>query len=193
MLILADGDDVRDLVPAHDSIRLIHLGEQRDIGTKRNLGCERAAGSLIAHWDDDDYSAPERLADQVQVLVEHPQYAVTGYHSMRFTDGARWWKYSGTRNYALGTSLCYRRDWWQQHQFHATQVGEDNQFVAVAWAANVLYSIDAGDRMHATIHAGNTSPRAMGSSWKLISEDSDHHSQPQGGELSSVHRSDPTQ
>lgn len=159
---------MRDLLPEHKQIRLIHLGETRQIGAKRNYGCERAAGSLICHWDDDDYSRPDRLAEQVAVLLERPEIAVTGYHSMRFTDGVNWWLYSGTVNYALGTSLCYRRTWWETHPFPSIQIGEDNQFVAAAWSENRLHTVDARDRMYATVHPANTSPRAMGSSWKPI-------------------------
>jgi hypothetical protein len=128
----------------------------------------RAAGEVICHWDDDDYSQPERLAQQVRVLIERPEFAVTGYHSMRFTDGTTWWKYIGTVNYALGTSLCYRRSFWEMHRFQSLQVGEDNQFVATAWCENRLHTTDAGEQMYATVHAGNTSPRMMGSSWKVI-------------------------
>jgi O-antigen biosynthesis protein len=169
LMILADGQDVRRLVPEHDPrIRLIHLDGWPEIGGKRNYGCERAAGDVIAHFDDDDYSAPGRLADQVQRLLESGK-AVTGFHSMRFTDGVRWWKYEGTRNYALGTSLCYRRAWWQAHRFPAIQIGEDNAMVAAAWNADQLSTSDAGDLMYASIHAGNTSPRRMlGDNWKSL-------------------------
>ena len=165
LLILADGEDVRDLLPADDSrVRLIHLENALNVGDKRNFGCERAAGQVIAHWDDDDHSEPERLADQLRRLDESGK-SVTGYHSMRFTDGEHWWKYRGTVNYALGTSLCYRRQWWRANRFRSVQVGEDNQFVIAAFAAGELASVDAGELMFATIHPGNTSPRKMGSSW----------------------------
>jgi O-antigen biosynthesis protein len=167
-MILADGQDVKHLVPARDPrIRLIHLDGWPEIGAKRNYGCERAAGDVIAHFDDDDYSAPGRLADQVQRLLESGK-AVTGFHSMRFTDGVRWWKYEGTPNYALGTSLCYRRDWWSSHRFPAVQIGEDNQLVAAAHSAGELVTADADDLMYATIHPGNTSPRKLGDNWKPL-------------------------
>jgi glycosyltransferase involved in cell wall biosynthesis len=165
LLILADGEDVRDLVPADNRIRIIHLAEQRNIGEKRNFGCSQAIGEVICHWDDDDWSAPGRLADQIDRMGE---FAVSGYHSMRFTDGAKWWKYEGTMNYALGTSLCYRREWWSAHQFDAKNIGEDNAFVATASAARQLISADAGELMYATIHPGNTSPRSMGDNWKPL-------------------------
>ncbi|HEX4278316.1 MAG TPA: glycosyltransferase family 2 protein [Bryobacteraceae bacterium] len=167
LLIVADGEDIRDLIPDDPRIRLLYLTGAADIGDKRNFGCDRAAGETIAHWDDDDFSAPERLSDQLQRL-EESRKAVTGYHSMRFTDGANWWKYEGTRNYSLGTSLCYRRDWWATNRFPSLQIGEDNQFVATAWSAGQLATADAGDLMHATIHSGNTSPRNITDNWKAL-------------------------
>jgi glycosyltransferase involved in cell wall biosynthesis len=167
LLILADGADVRDLVPDDDRIRLIHLEGHPGIGDKRNFGCERLAGDFIAHWDDDDHSAPGRLIDQLARLEETGK-SVTGYHSIRFTDGERWWQYRGTPNYSVGTSLLYRREWWKRNRFRSVQVGEDNQFVAAASAAGELVTADAGDLMHATIHPGNTSPRKMGSAWTAI-------------------------
>jgi glycosyltransferase involved in cell wall biosynthesis len=167
LLILADGEDVQDLVPADSRIRLIHLAEQRNIGEKRNFGCSQAIGEIICHWDDDDWSGPQRLERQINMLNESGS-AVAGFHSMRFTDGPRWWKYEGTANYALGTSLCYRRQWWQGHAFDAKNIGEDNAFVSVASSAQQLASVDAGELMYATIHPGNTSPRCMGDNWKVI-------------------------
>ncbi|HEV8189449.1 MAG TPA: glycosyltransferase family A protein [Pyrinomonadaceae bacterium] len=166
LLILSDGQDVRDVVPDDPRIQLIHLAETRNIGEKRNYGCERARGEVICHWDDDDWSAPARVADQVARLSE--KCSVTGYHSMRFTDGTHWWLYQGTHDYALGTSLCYLRSWWQQHPFEARQVGEDNYFVAAARRAKQLVSVDAGELMHATIHSNNTSPRYLTEAWKRL-------------------------
>lgn len=172
LLILADGEDVRDLVPEDDRIHLIHLAEQRNIGEKRNFGCGQALGEVICHWDDDDWSGPWRLACQIDMLRESER-SVVGFHSMRFTDGAKWWKYEGTPNYALGTSLCYRREWWEKHPFEPKNIGEDNVFVSVASAAKQLVTADAEineklQLMYATNHSGNTSPRCMGDNWKVI-------------------------
>jgi glycosyltransferase involved in cell wall biosynthesis len=158
LLILADGENVRDLLPDDETIRLIELAGSPEIGEKRNFGCERAAGDLIAHWDDDDWSAPGRLADQVTRLLDSGK-CVTGYRSMRFTDGTTSWKYTGTAHFALGTSLLYRKEWWKGHRFKALQIGEDNAFVSEALA--VLITVDAGDLMWASVHKGNTSPRNL--------------------------------
>lgn len=171
MLILADGEDVRDLVPEHENIRLMHLADEPgSIGEKRNFGCAQAAGEVICHWDDDDWSAPARLETQVRQLLGHGR-SVAGFHSMRFTDGAgSWWQYRGTQSFALGTSLCYFKSWWKSHPFEPKNVGEDNHFVCVASGSGQLSTVDAGALMHATIHAGNTSPRRLsGSSWERVS------------------------
>lgn len=167
MMILADGQDVADLVPDDSRIRLLHLEGSPEIGAKRNFGCLRAAGVIVVHWDDDDWSEPGRLCDQIGRLTETGR-AVTGYHSMRFTDGASWWQYEGAPNYALGTSLCYRLDWWRTHRFPTLQVGEDNAFVADAFSGGQLATVDASGHMWATIHSGNTSKRSMGSNWKRL-------------------------
>jgi len=168
LLIIADGDDVRDLVPEHDPrIRLIHVEEPNTVGDKRNYGCERARGFLIAHWDDDDYSAPDRIRAQVRTLAASGK-SVTGFRSMRFTDGDSWWMYSGDENFALGTSLMYRRGWWERNRFMSLQVGEDNYFVNEAAGAGELVTAEAGDLMYATLHPQNTSPKNKGSAWTRI-------------------------
>lgn len=160
---MADGEDVRDLVPKDERIRLVHIEEGRKIGEKRNFGCSLAAGDVVAHWDDDDWSAPNRLEDQIQRMLETGK-AVTGYRSMRFTDGRSWWRYDGASSYAIGTSLCFRRNWWEAHPFPAKQVYEDGEFVSVAHRSGQLISVDAGELMIASIHEGNTSPRQLSES-----------------------------
>lgn len=170
LLILADGESVSDLVPKNDpAIRLLHIAEHYTIGQKRNFGSEQARGSIIATWDDDDYSAPERLADQVARL-EASGLSVTGYHSMRFTDGVQSWRFEGPDDFAIGTSLCYAKRWWADHPFPSLQVGEDSDFRTTAKSAGQLVSVDANELMVATIHPGNTEPRDLtGPNWKRIS------------------------
>ena len=171
LLILADGEDVRDLVEDTEAsnVRLVVIEPGRKIGEKRNFGTDMAQGEIVAAWDDDDYSAPGRLADQVDRLASSGK-AVTGYHSMLFTDGrGQWWRYAGVPNYALGTSLCYRREWGHANPFQAIQVGEDGAFVQRAYIKHQLVSVDARELMVASVHGGNTSPRNLsGSSWKKL-------------------------
>jgi glycosyltransferase involved in cell wall biosynthesis len=48
----------------------IRLSERRPLGAKRNLACEIARGEIIAHWDDDDWYAPDRLSRQAALLTD---------------------------------------------------------------------------------------------------------------------------
>ena len=158
-------EDFAGLIPDDDLIRVLpgsHVpGEV--VGAKRNRGCAAAVGELVAIWDDDDYSAPERLAYQVGRLQETGK-AVHGFYSMKFTDGQRWWMYRGDRSWALGTSLLFRESWWQRHPFQDVQIGQDERFSMVANGARELISeLDLG-LMYATVHPGNTARRRMGSS-----------------------------
>jgi glycosyltransferase involved in cell wall biosynthesis len=158
LLILIDGDDVTDIIPKDPRIRTLLLASRLPIGAKRNLACLHSRGEVIVHWDDDDYSAPGRIASQVRKL-EQSGKAVTAYQSMKFTDGKNWFLYSGNAAIAVGTSLCYRRDWWLNNRFPEQQISEDSEFARAA--ANGLELVTEGDQglMFATIHPDNTSDR----------------------------------
>ena len=161
--MVSSGTPVEDLIPP--GVRHLHLPGKPTIGATRNAGCAAARTDVVAFFDDDDYSHPRRLEDQVNRLRESGK-AVTGYHSMRFTDGREWWLYTGAPDYALGTSLCFRREWWITHPFPNVQVGEDYDFVQMARRERQIISVDAGEMMWATIHDRNTSPRQLRSkSW----------------------------
>src|SRR5579863_9728355 len=86
------------------------------IGAIRNrvLSWESAAwdspASVIAHFDDDDWSAPDRLSIQL-AHIQKTGKLVTGFYSMLFydavNDAVHFYEHEDHR-YALGTSLFYR-------------------------------------------------------------------------------------
>ncbi len=169
LLILNSGIDVLDLVPDDGRISLIHRDPGLTIGELRNHGVKMAAGEIIAHWDDDDYSAPDRINDQVTRLMFSGK-AVTGYSSMVFESDTEKWMFTALSNFAIGTSLCYRRDFALANPFPPIQVGEDAQFCNKARDMKQLVSVPAMDMMRASIHPGNTSPRILkGDNWTHIS------------------------
>ena len=174
LLIIADGESVRDLVPSDPQIRLVEI-DPRNIGEKRNFGCSRARGSVIAHWDDDDHSEPERLSDQVARLVESGK-AVTGYFAMRFHEvtSNRWWQYRSRPNYGFGTvgaSLMYLKSWWERNNFPAIQIQEDVEFSKRAELFGQLVTTDGNLFMFARDHGQNSHARDRnGSCWSLITQ-----------------------
>jgi hypothetical protein len=139
---------------------MIHIDSGYTIGQKRNFACERARGEVVAHWDDDDWSAPKRLEEQL-LQLQNSKRAVVAYSTMLFTDGARWWRYHSDHPDAIGTSLCYRRDWWAAHRFRARQIGEDGDFSREAQNAGQLSLVPCQDQIVASVHRGNTSAREL--------------------------------
>lgn len=154
------------------SITYSNLAERMKIGPKRNLACEHASAEIIVHFDSDDWSAPSRITDQVERLLASGK-SVSGYHSMLFWDGVEAFKYNGSDDYSLGSGLCYRKSFWQTHPFvpEGPRSWEDNVFVQAARNENQIVAVDAGNRMVARIHPGNTcpkKPRENPRQWSLV-------------------------
>lgn len=119
------------------------------VGKLRNEANEIAKGfDIFCHWDDDDWSHPNRIAEQVH-LLQSSGAEVVGYSDMLFsrttgslieedfltgekhvTEMAEAWLYAHQtpkRPYALGTSLCYWRRAWEAVKFNdETQGVEDH-------------------------------------------------------------------
>jgi O-antigen biosynthesis protein len=70
LLVVDDGTDpVDDLVGSVPEARYFRLDRRAPIGAKRNRACAEARGEIIAHWDDDDWYAPDRLRYQTMPVV----------------------------------------------------------------------------------------------------------------------------
>lgn len=170
LLIVADGTPVID-GGDDPRIRVVNLPQRpATLGEKRNIGCEAAAGKVIAVWDDDDYHAPGRLRDQLLTLMRSG-LAVTAYNKMKFTDGRDWFVYDGMiQSVGIGGSLCFTREFWRRNNFPLLNEAEDNALIRRAWegrefvatqacAENATAGFEDTDKMVATIHRGNTSVR----------------------------------
>lgn len=165
LIVLDNGDSVEDLIPKQDNIRYVRLPGTQATGQLRNICCTLSRGEFIAHWDDDDWSHPKRLEEQIAALGDQQ---VTGYNRMLFHGpGDEVSLYVGTARYAVGTSLLYRRAYWDRNRFPPHKVGEDTEFVNRA--AKVIVCTDGTGRMVASTHSQNTAPRQSGSNWKKAS------------------------
>lgn len=134
------------------------------IGVLRNVANTHAKGDIIAHWDDDDYSAPWRLREQVRHLtLPDRTYRCTGYRTLPFFDersGEAWMWEDTHGNCPPGTTLAYWRDAWRHCPFEDTSIGEDAKFTEAVETRTFGISVDERGlpAMAARIHAGNTSP-----------------------------------
>lgn len=165
LIVLDDGDDsVADLIPDDERIRYVRLDDRMPLGAKRNLGCCMSRGELIAHWDDDDWMAPDRLSRQVCELLRC-EADICGtrellHYSIRA--GEAWlYRYpAGERSWLAGGTLLYRRSVWDAHPFPEINVGEDNAFVWQHPAERICAMADSSFYV-ALIHNANTSAKRL--------------------------------
>ncbi len=143
MLIL---DNAKEHLPNHnsygDAIFHIPLPEMngKTVGALRNCANRMAALyelDILAHFDMDDWSAPERLQYQLD-FMRSTGVPVVGFNTMAFYDAVRdrvLYYDSRMTNYGLGTSLFYKREAWERVKFPDItpedttwqhQIGHDN-------------------------------------------------------------------
>jgi len=140
LIIVDDGEDkVEDLTSNLPGVRYFSLPARASIGAKRNLACAHARGEIIAHWDDDDWYAPDRMRYQVMPILAG-EAEVTGLETafvLELPDGEFWTTgpglhrqmfvgdvHGGTlvfRKELLAQGLCYpeldlAEDAWLLHQ-----------------------------------------------------------------------------
>lgn len=150
------------------NIRYMVADKKYNIAEKRNILCNAAAGDIIVHFDSDDWSAPTRVERQIE-MMEREKGDVCGFRRMYFwqVDKKQAWIYSGAADYALGTSLMFRRSWWAHNRWDAKfKIGSDNIFVARAASAKQLISSGEMNLMVARNHSDNTNARRYGRAWK---------------------------
>jgi glycosyltransferase involved in cell wall biosynthesis/predicted O-methyltransferase YrrM len=174
LVILDDGGDpVADLVPDDPRVRYQRLATRTTLGAKRNLACEAARGQVLVHWDDDDWYAPDRISRQVRAL-DAAGADVCGVSSLLFydprTEAA--WRYrypdrSG-RPWVAGSSMCYRRGFWERYPFQPVATGEDTRFLWRNRSAKILALRDE-QLLVALVHGANTcTVRTNGSRWSRV-------------------------
>ncbi len=165
LIILDDGEDsIVDLVPSDPRIRYERLPQKITLGAKLNLGCELARGELIAHFDDDDWYAPRRLAYQAEALARESA-AICGINNLLYFDlrDGRAYEYrypQGSKTFLLGSDLFYTKDFWSGHRFADVNVGMDGLFVRRAPAGAVSTLDDNRFAVH-LVHGRNVSPKQV--------------------------------
>ena len=162
LLILDDtpqGEQAIKILQAkHQHIRLWHINKTQTIGAKRNQLIEKAQGSLIAHFDDDDFYAPTYLEVMVLNLLENnknlvklagwfcfhqashtlgywdttrqdiPHALFQGDESLQILDGSFTPQVYRSYLTGYGFSYLYRKQVWEQIKFRDINLGEDSQF-----------------------------------------------------------------
>lgn len=165
LIVLDDGEDsIADLIPSDEQFRYVRLDRRHAIGAKRNLGCEMSRGDLIAHWDDDDWMAPDRLSRQVRELLRSGADVCGTRELLHYAlDAGQAWLYrplDGDHPPLAGGTLLYRREAWVRTPFPAIDIGEDTEFILRQPVDRTCAVVDPSLYV-ALIHRGNTGSKRL--------------------------------
>jgi hypothetical protein len=111
--------------------------------------------------DSDDWYGIQWVSRSVDFLLASGA-DVVGLSSLLFYDDAEElaWKYGyPKRGWVAGATMCYRKSFWEHHNFPNLQIGEDNEFCKNAKVEP--HSFIGG--FLARIHPGNTSRKTVSS------------------------------
>lgn len=162
LLIVWESDDVAtktyvETLRAPD-IRLMEIPAlpRQPLGALRNLAVQASQGKYFAQWDDDDWHAPTRLADQLAAIQSSGKPACVL---------ARWLMYDQMTGKAYvsrgrrweGSLLCERIF---APSYAELPKGEDLPAVEQLWQADQLALLDRPDLYIYVYHASNTWDRA---------------------------------
>lgn len=167
------------------------------IGALRNHACKYAVThyigrddcpKILIHWDDDDWSHPNRIAEQVAHL-QSSGADVVGFNELLFwreasiASGEAWLYRNVRADLCPGTTLCYWRKTWERKPFPDTSEAEDRKFCmglncAAAPSLWIRKDQRTGPRMIASIHGENTAnydlegliARGGDTNWKRVPE-----------------------
>ena len=165
LIVIDDGaDDLAAILPRDPRIRHIRVGRAISIGAKRNLGCEAAQGAVIAHWDDDDWYAPDRLSAQAAPLSSGAA-EISALADTLFFDVLRWrfWQCS-RETYARmfvqgvhGGTLMYKRTvFGGLSRYPDLSLAEDALFLQTAMRRGArLARVEGGELFAYVRHGGN--------------------------------------
>jgi glycosyltransferase involved in cell wall biosynthesis len=131
LVVVDDGENpVGKWCEGRERVRYLRLERVTPLGTKMNLGIERARGSILVKTDDDDYYHPEFLgaaaarlrqgkSDRQMVAWDCFLVLVAGEEELRFS-GHGW---------AAGGTLCFSRRLWERAPFRDVPKSVDRWFL----------------------------------------------------------------
>jgi glycosyltransferase involved in cell wall biosynthesis len=143
LIVIDDGSDpVGDQLRSEPAVRYVRVDRRISIGAKRNLACAEARGELVAHWDDDDWYAADRLEQQVTPILRG-EAEITGLEN-RFVlqmPDRKFWTIDRRLHRTMfvgdvhGGTLVFRRAIWTSGvRYPEIDLAEDAMFLQQATA-----------------------------------------------------------
>ncbi|MDQ3920246.1 MAG: glycosyltransferase, partial [Acidobacteriota bacterium] len=171
LIVVDDGRDaVADLIPPDDRIRYLRLDANTPLPAKLSRACERSRGSLIAHWEDDDWIAPSRLRLQVGRLLGSGKDISRPAEVLHYwVAKGQAWLYSdrGAGHFPMPCGpVLYRRSLWEERPFGEADSTAESAFSAAPFRGRTHVEPDSAYYVK-LIHSGNTSaPNLRDECWQ---------------------------
>ena len=132
--VLIDTIELSSIVRTDYVFQHVRLESRYTIGEKRNIGVSAATGSIIAHWDDDDWYSPERIRLQARaMIIAHAQLSTLSYTYLLDVDNHN--VYVPRRLSIFMGSLMYYKFVAGIYNFPNISLGEDVYFSMIATRA----------------------------------------------------------
>lgn len=138
------GNTICEILVPHD--------QPRTLGALRNLALEQAQGDWIIQWDDDDWSAPWRMA--LQMEHRQPDRPVTLRRQIRYsTTRDTAFVFAETGRYGIAGTILHPRT---ALRYPSRSIGEDAAFIK-SWPQPPVVLEQAPPQTYVRIfHGGNT-------------------------------------
>ena len=180
MVILDDSEESSaDCIPNNPRVRYIRLrgGQRITTGEKRNICCELSTGEIIVHFDDDDWQAPTRIADQVEQLEKSKKQVLSYYNILYWNEDTQqvyrcWPKIMCAPH---GATFCFRKEFWEKNKFFPELGGEDTNFGFAAMKLKQMLYVDAAQQMVLRARHENVSKDARGNVSKTANSMGTHN------------------
>ena len=129
LIVIDDGEDsVEDLCAGRERITYVHLDQPTLLGTKLNLGIERARGAALHKMDDDDYYHPDFLRTAALRLDAAQGCIIAWDCFLVLMAGEAEPRYSG-HGWAAGGTLCFSLKLWERAPFRDLPRSVDRSFL----------------------------------------------------------------
>ena len=163
-------DDTHGRSPFYDQladtqVHYVHQAGHMSTGSKRNRLIEMSHGSVIAHFDDDDWYLPNYLSSMVGRLVQEDADFVklAAWNEHRARDGSRWQARPPHHAdlYGYGFTYVYRRYVATRISYPDRTSGEDYPFACAVMAAGMKAHLvqDGAHWVEHLLHGQNTSKK----------------------------------
>jgi O-antigen biosynthesis protein len=130
LIVIDDSDRAcRSVCEGLENVRYIRQVMPMPTGAKVNLGIEAARGDILQLVDDDDYYGPDFLATSVREVREAEDRVVARCCFLALVGRDPVLRHSG-HGWAVGGTLCFRREVWKRKPFQETKSSYDSLFLA---------------------------------------------------------------